>query len=207
MPTPDAPTATWALLLMKDPARSKTRLAGVLTGEQRQTLAKKMFRHVLDQLRQTDSIAAVTVMSPGRPPLPRDVHWLRDSSPELNASVAEAIATLSARGASQVLVLPADLPLVSREELEDLIGADPEYDMVIAPDRDESGTNALLLKAPTRFRPGFGEDSFRRHLAQAEALELKTKIVKCRGLAFDLDDEDDWKTFRDLKPALPCETI
>jgi 2-phospho-L-lactate guanylyltransferase len=112
----------------------------------------------------------------------------------LNEALEQARRFVIERGADALLVLPSDLPLVTPQEIGALLAAAQDKPVAIAPSRD-GGTNALLLQppalesAPLRFE--FGEQSFRRHQAQAEARGLAYTVIRSELLALDVDWPED----------------
>ncbi|MEX1018946.1 MAG: 2-phospho-L-lactate guanylyltransferase [Litorilinea sp.] len=100
-----------------------------------------------------------------------------------------------AGGAQAILVLPADLPLLTTQDLAALVAPlqkRPPPQVIIAPSHDE-GTNALLLHPPTIIDFAYGPQSFARHCALAQAANSTVEIVRSSSLTYDLDlPEDLW---------------
>ena len=90
------------------------------------------------------------------------------------------------------MFIAADLPTVTASELE-LLAAAPEGEIAIAPDRHETGTNALSLPLPAAasFCFAFGPDSFALHRAEAQRLGLPMETILSHGLARDIDEPTD----------------
>jgi 2-phospho-L-lactate guanylyltransferase len=134
----------------------------------------------------------------------------RNGAPEhtLNHALRQATGSAQAHGADAVLILPADLPRITPDDITQLVRiaetqatVDPLRPcMVIAPSQD-GGTNALLLRPPTAIDFAFGPDSFQRHRAQAAAVGASCHVVHAPGLAFDLDRPRDLSRWRSR--ALP----
>jgi 2-phospho-L-lactate guanylyltransferase len=83
-----------------------------------------------------------------------------DGQPELNTALKRATVIAQVYATRGVLILPADLPLVTREDVLALIeraGESPS--VVIAPDRHGTGTNALLISPAGLIEYDFGENS------------------------------------------------
>jgi 2-phospho-L-lactate guanylyltransferase len=116
-----------------------------------------------------------------------------DGGHDLNSSLTSMI---NKEAADSVLILPIDLPRATRDALEPLLKV--KNDVVIVPDRKQSGTNVLLLRRPVieKFRFAFGEGSFAKHCAVAEALGNDPEIVNDDRLAFDIDNPDDYLAWR-----------
>jgi 2-phospho-L-lactate guanylyltransferase len=91
-----------------------------------------------------------------------------------------------------VLILPADLPLVSKSDIISFINmAENPPIVVISPDRREDGTNALLISPAGLIEYDFGPGSFLRHCERTKQAGVRLEIVKLSSLAFDLDIPDD----------------
>jgi 2-phospho-L-lactate guanylyltransferase len=96
-----------------------------------------------------------------------------------------------------VLVLPADLPLVTRDDVLTLIeraGEPPA--VVIAPDRHGTGTNALLISPAGLIEYDFGENSFQHHCQRAREAGARLEIVNLPTLGLDLDLPEDLELVR-----------
>ncbi len=118
---------------------------------------------------------------------------VRDAAiPPLGAIVDAALAELRARRAAGALVLMADLPLLTADDVRALARKMADHDVVAAPDLHGEGTNALGLTPPDRLRTSFGtRDSLRRHLRDAERAGLRVDVHRSDGLAFDVDEPAD----------------
>jgi len=119
-----------------------------------------------------------------------------------------------AAGATAVLMLPADLPLLTSASLDRLLDAadatiaagNGQPVVVIAPADARTGTNALLLAPPLTIEPHFGPESFATHLRAAAAAEASVQIIDDPLLGFDLDTPDDLERL-DLARRLELEQI
>src|SRR5207245_486708 len=117
---------------------------------------------------------------------------------DLNAALRQARDAVLARGATALLVVPGDLPLVTPEAIETLIatGRRRGGSVVVAPARDGRGTNALLLSPPDALDFSFGPDSAQRHIAAARAnglrgSRLRVAVHEAAEFALDLDTPSD----------------
>jgi 2-phospho-L-lactate guanylyltransferase len=98
---------------------------------------------------------------------------------------------LAQAGARELLVLPADVPFVTPDDIRALIDAGRCSATAIAPDTADSGTNALLMSPPTLLQPRFGLRSFAAHLAAADVAGASMHVVRRPGLAHDIDEPAD----------------
>jgi 2-phospho-L-lactate guanylyltransferase len=110
----------------------------------------------------------------------------------LNAAAALGLQRAVERGASKVLVLPCDLPHLTVHALQALARDANRGDVVIAPDRSGTGTNALLVPAQLTPDFRFGDDSFALHLAAAAAAGAGVVVHRSPEIAFDLDTAEDY---------------
>ena len=100
------------------------------------------------------------------------------------------------------MVLPGDLPFVSKGDIAALVSAlPPAPGVVVAPDASEQATNALVLSPPDPDFFRFGPSSFAAHLEAARERGAPAVIVRRPGLAFDLDTPEDYRTFVRRVPA------
>ena len=95
-----------------------------------------------------------------------------------------------------MLVLPIDLPFADSGALSAFIGGNA--DVVIAPDRQGSGTNALLIRerALRRFAFHFGPESFVRHHESATTAGFAVAVHQDPRLSFDVDDPSDYSEWQ-----------
>ncbi len=176
--------------------RGKSRLAGRLDLSGRKELSRWMLGRVLDALEGASTLKGGLVVSqdPEARSLARGrgIDVLAETSPDLNGALLEGVNRLRERGAAGVLVLPADLPLLSATEVDNVVAAGalfgPERPGAVAsPSRREEGTNALFLKPSDALVPSFGPDSFLRHRLEARQRETAFKIFCSPGISLDID--------------------
>ena len=102
--------------------------------------------------------------------------------------------------AREILVLPADLPLITPEDIRNFIaysGHPPE--VIIAPDRRKDGTNALYINPADLIDFRYGEGSFNIHLDQAKKANARIEIVEGESFALDLDLPEDLNLLHELQ--------
>ena len=181
----------WAVIPVKASPDSKSRLAGVLDAPTRAALVEAMLARVVEAASGAKNIARVCLL--GTPPQPIEgLTLLPDPGGGLNAAVRSALAEVASLGASRVIFIHADLPLVTTQDLQ-LLAAAPAGEIAIASDRHGTGTNAISLPLPEAggFSFAFGPDSFARHQAEADRLGLRIEEIRSPGLARDIDEPED----------------
>jgi FO synthase len=185
--------STWALIPIKPRALCKTRLASVLSPDHRMALVRALLRHVLSTLRATPGIDRIALVSSERDGVPDDIGMVHGGN-DLNTSLESGVAHAVAAGATTVLIVPADLPLLSVHDLQQLMTGARRSGIALAPDRHERGTNAVAMTLPARLQMQFGDESFSRHCRQASRFGGAAQ-VRTDGLGFDLDTAADWHWF------------
>jgi len=187
----------WAIVPVKPLRRGKSRLAGTLTEDERAELNRLLLEHTLKTLTELKEIEQVLVVSrdPSALAIARE-HGARtvqeDGSPQLNTALKRATVVAQVYASGGILILPADLPLLTREDVIALVerAVDPPV-VVIAPDRHEKGTNALLISPSGLIEYDFGENSFKRHCERAKKAGARLEIVDLPSLGLDLDLPED----------------
>ena len=185
-----------AVVPVKDLAGAKSRLGPVLDPRGRAALTVSMMHNVLAALREA-GVQHTYVVSPD-PDVLRAASTsgavpLRQKGRGMNPALEEARERAVEDGATALLVLPADLPLLRGADVEALVSTTGggEHFAAIAPDALGTGTNALLLSPPDALPFLFGPDSFGAHLDAARGHDLKVRVVERPNIGFDLDTADD----------------
>jgi 2-phospho-L-lactate guanylyltransferase len=197
----------WAIVPVKPLKRGKSRLAGILTEEERTQLNQDLLEKTLKTLSELKELDQVLVVS-------RDTHALtiarnygartvqEDGQPHLNTALARATVVAQLHATRGILVLPADLPLLTPEDVLVLIDRAIQAPVVvIAPDRHRKGTNALLMVPPGLIEYDFGDGSFERHCERARQAGARLEIVELPSLALDLDLPEDLEMVRKLETS------
>ena len=160
----------------------KTRLASVLSPDERRELTEAMLADVVDAVTAAghepevistaplDCAVPVTVDDRGLDPLVNDL---------LASTVTDDGGTLA--------VLMADLPLVTSKSIERLLA--PDADVVLAPGLG-GGTNAFVCRHP-EFRVDYHGASIRDHRRIARDVGAAVTEVDSRRLATDIDEPSD----------------
>lgn len=193
----------FAIVPVKDLAGTKSRLAPVLDGAGRAGLTVYMMRNVLAAVRGAGVERAV-VVSPDltvlRLAAEAGAETLRQEGQGLNGALEEARRYALDRGASGILVLPADLPTLRSPDVGAVLEAVPQDEgpaVVVAPDAAGTGTNALFVRPPDAVPFLFGPGSFERHRAAARERGIPVHDLERPNLAFDLDTADDLRRLED----------
>jgi 2-phospho-L-lactate/phosphoenolpyruvate guanylyltransferase len=198
----------WAVLPVKDLRYAKQRLSGVLSAQERQQLARAMLEDVLSALAASAGLAGILLVT--RDPAARRLAvryearvLLEEAESGHTAASSFGARTLAREGAAGMIQVPADIPLLTPEDIGALLevhGSAPA--VTLSPARDERGSNAVACSPADVLPLRFGDDSFLPHLRRARALGIEPQIVQRPGLALDVDTLDDLAAFL----AAPSDT-
>lgn len=193
----------WAIVPVKPLRWGKSRLAGVLSQEERTDLNSQLLIHTLNTLKSIREIEHVLVISrdPAALAIARS-HGARtlqeNGTPELNSALARATIVAKNHSTREVLIVPADLPFLTPEDVRAMLDrATKPPVVVVAPDRHRQGTNALLVYPAGLIEYDFGPDSFQRHCQRAQLAGARLEICEMSSLGLDMDLPEDLKLVGD----------
>jgi 2-phospho-L-lactate guanylyltransferase len=185
------------LIPVKDPTYAKTRLAGLLSEDERWRLAWSMFEDVsraVVNAKQPDRVVIVTSFGLAVEHA-RKLGWevlLEESQASESASIDWASRVLSDQGCESVMRLPADLPLVTPEDIDALLSVELDSPgALLVPSRDGTGTNAIIRTPPDLFPSRFGPNSLALHKQEAAQVGVECLIIENDRIALDIDEPDD----------------
>jgi 2-phospho-L-lactate guanylyltransferase len=205
-----------AVVPLRSVAGGKARLGEALDAEEREVLILGMLERTLEVLHAWTPCTQVHVVTQdlrvARSIAGPTVGAILQASESLNEGIGLGIAAARREGARAALVLPADLPLLTAEALDQLLdAADAALAagsgrplVAIAPSDARNGTNALLLFPPDVIAPSFGDHSFEAHVRATAAADATLQVVTEHALGFDLDTPEDLEM---LSPALLRELV
>ncbi|HUN88821.1 MAG TPA: 2-phospho-L-lactate guanylyltransferase [Terriglobales bacterium] len=184
------------LVPIKDLRGAKQRLSPVLSPEERTQLARTMAEDVFDAL-------IPFALSPGVAVVSGD-SWaslqakrrnftviLDDAQAGETAAIEVATSYCVNDGNDFSLVFPADIPLITSEEVQIVLDLIPPRGCVVVPAGDGRGTNGILRRPADLIPLRFGNDSLLPHLAAARATGYEPVVRPLPGIALDVDRPDD----------------
>jgi 2-phospho-L-lactate guanylyltransferase len=187
----------YILIPVKHLDHAKERLAPIMSPTERAQLASVMLESTFETATQTriaDRIATVTLFEPAIMLARRygiEVITEKEQSSE-SESVDYGTVELSRAGATSVLRLPIDLPLLKVEDIDLILERGlSQPSAVLVPSRDGTGTNALLRRPGDVFKSHFGPESCSRHLAAARNAGIDCEVLALPRVALDVDEVDD----------------
>lgn len=189
----------FAILPVKSPQNAKQRLKGFLEVDQRETLARILYKQTLAALCQAEGIDRVVVATSDGEVADharRAGALVFEESEQISHSASADAACLRAKqmGASTVLLVPIDVPTVTSADFSALAAA-ARPGLIVVPSSDGTGTNALVRTPPDCIESRFGPGSFRAHCDQAISKGLQLDVARLPGLMFDIDTPEDVADF------------
>ena len=194
----------WAIVPVKHLNCSKSRLSDVLSAQDRQDLIRNLLLRTLNMLTESEFIENIIVIS-------KDDSVLRlaanqgvsivkeDSHSDLNSALHQATLVTMSLGATGLLILPADLPLLVKRDVEKMIVVkDSDRVVMIVPDQHGVGTNALFVRPPGMLRYQFGQGSLKAHKQEANRLKAELYICRLPNVEFDIDDPEDLRRLKHM---------
>jgi 2-phospho-L-lactate guanylyltransferase len=180
---------------IKDFTNAKTRLAARYDADQRaclaQASAERVLRAVADCKAIDHRIAVVDSKIAARMALYHGFEVLhRTDLYGQSAAVGAGFHRAMQRGATNLLTVSADVPLLRPEDLEEMLKPKPPV-LVLVSDREGLGTNALRLDPAIDMRLQFGPGSLALHQGEAAELRLPVKVIDNPRVRIDIDVPED----------------
>jgi len=164
---------------------AKTRLSPFFDLELRRNIVLVMFSRVINVLEDYP----ITILSRTHEASEKGIRDVDD----INNGIVTARRNLN----DDVLIVPCDLPLLTKEDVLKLMGN--YHTMSIAPSQD-GGTCGLFIPREVEFAPRFGDSSFEAHMMEAEDLKIPLRVYRSENFR-DVDTMEDLKWLMDNELA------
>jgi 2-phospho-L-lactate guanylyltransferase len=192
---------TYAVIPAKNFSGAKQRLATFLQPDERRLLAQAMLTDTLTACSQATALQGFGVVTCDArvaevaAALGADVLWEPHAGGQSQA-VTFAVQTCQQRGMSTILTIPGDVPCITAADVDTIVAPPhPPVPVVLVPNRDDLGTNAIVLSPPDCLPLRFGYNSFQRHLRLAAERHLAVEIRRLPRVALDIDEPEDLALF------------
>lgn len=193
---------THGIVALKAASTAKSRLASCCTPNERQKLFRDMASNVLDALRQTQGIEHITIVTPctttarwfKAPDVSLILEPRQSGTANAFAFAIEYLRQSTLEQPNRILMMAGDLPMADAQAIEQLLAH--QQPVVIVPDTEFRGTNALLLDPGIDLPPCFGHESFQQHQRAANERNLNPGLAEIPALMFDVDKPADLKQWR-----------
>jgi 2-phospho-L-lactate guanylyltransferase (CobY/MobA/RfbA family) len=248
---------TWAILPVKPFYLGKSRLHSFLDKEEIYHLNRDLFTSTYRRLEACHEIDKILVITRDEEILKLVDEWggvalAENTSSSLNLAISQAFAFIQeSEESGPVLVIPADLPRMKTEDLDEMLALAKENGnshfsprhgqetmserekelgslvvsrprimdyfhtencwkenrfLVIVPDYNQTGTNALYMSRPALIKPMFGRRSFQKHIRQALVKSINLTVWLNNVMQYDLDTHQDLQKYNKINHNL-IETI
>jgi 2-phospho-L-lactate guanylyltransferase len=198
---------SYAVIPVREFSTTKLRLESVLKEEERIKLTQALLSHVLSAIEGSEMDLAVVVASNvGEVEKALKSHSRFRVVSEshhyggVNLAMQDGLLEIDAgRGDARTLLMPSDLPLLDGNALNGAISMLDNHDLIINASRKRDGTNLLGFVSSGLIPLHYDDDSFTKHLVEAEARRLKYQILDWKQFSIDLDDEEDLKSLQRIE--------
>jgi 2-phospho-L-lactate guanylyltransferase len=166
---------------------AKSRLGALLSENEREDFAMAMLCDVAQALRSSGCFKVIDILSTAIIDIDGTNVVLTELG--LNESLNEYLKKMSSHSLNEpVLIIMADLPLVSSKNIKDITSSNA--DIVIAPGR-MGGTNAIFIRKPSSFHVDYYGASFLKHHEIATSNGLNIQVFDSFNLSTDIDEVSD----------------
>ncbi len=181
----------YAIIPVSKFKNAKTRLSPFLTEEEREGLLKAMLHDVTDTLkkyvdkiyiisRDEDVLAYAEKLNLGT--------ILEDENSNLNKALKQAMKYCKGK-AKKIIIVPSDVPLMGKTNVQMLIDASKSLDFIIVPSKG-GGTNMIIMK-PMAIHTRFEGFSYKEHVQAAERKKLNPQVHDSLFMALDVNTAED----------------
>ena len=163
---------------------AKSRLSPVLTLGEREEFVEFMLKDVLNALSKAD-INKIDILT-------TSIYGVSDDI-ETNVIVSElglneVLNKYLSKISEPVMIIMADLPLVTTQHINEIINSDA--DVTIVPGKG-GGTNILYIKEPAKFHVKYYGSSFRTHCDIANNMSQSVYVYDSFLASIDIDEPQD----------------
>ncbi|MFA5237819.1 MAG: 2-phospho-L-lactate guanylyltransferase [Methanoregula sp.] len=162
------------------PAGPKSRLAGILSPEEREAFARAMLEDVIAAAKDANCSPVIVATELFDSDDIQITIADKDLSGTLNEVLQQSVGSL--------LILMSDLPLATGPAITRVVST--KSDMAIVPGRG-GGTNVIFLKEPLKYHVDYYGMSFLKHMKIAEDAGLSCEVIDSFLLHTDMDENDD----------------
>ena len=181
----------YAIIPVSKFKNAKTRLSPFLTEEEREHLLKAMLHDVTDTLKKyVDKIFIISrdedVLSYAEKLNLGTI--LEDENSNLNKALKQAMKYCKGK-ARKIIIVPSDVPLIGKTNVQMLIDASKSLDFIIVPSKG-GGTNMIIMK-PMAIHTRFEGFSYKEHVQAAERKKLNPQVHDSFFMALDVNTAED----------------
>lgn len=181
----------YAIIPVSKFSNAKTRLSPFLKLEEREQLLKAMLKDVTKTLK--DVVDEVVIISADKDVLEyanklEVLTLVENEGLNLNTAIEQAMDWCRHK-TKKVYIVPSDIPLISKTNIDALVESAKLIDFIIVPSKG-GGTNGLMIK-PQSIDMKFGEFSFKNHVKEANKNKFEPVIYDSFYMSLDVNTTED----------------
>ena len=181
----------YAIIPVSKFKNAKTRLSPFLSEEERENLLKAMLHDVTDTLKK--HVDKIFIISRDKDVLDYAKKLnldtiLEEENSNLNKALKQAMKYCKGK-ARKVIIVPSDVPLIGKTNVQMLIDASKSLDFIIGPSKG-GGTNMIIMK-PMAIHTRFEGFSYKEHVQAAERKKLNPQVHDSFFMALDVNTAED----------------
>ena len=181
----------YAIIPVSKFKNAKTRLSPFLTEEERENLLKAMLHDVTDTLKKY--VDKIFIISRDEDVLSYTEKLnlgtiLEDENSKLNKALKQSMKYCKGK-ARKIIIVPSDVPLIGKTNVQMLIDASKSLDFIIVPSKG-GGTNMIIMK-PMAIHTRFEGFSYKEHVQVAERKKLNPQVHDSFFMALDVNTAED----------------
>jgi len=191
----------FVIVPVKDLSKAKERLSSLLPQHERTALAYAMLEDVLSALKESklaDRKFIVTLDAKAiKMASAMGIEIIEETEQNGESASVDYASQISIdMGATSMLVIPGDAPLITSDDIDFILEREKDTPSIIfVPARDELGTNAILRNPPDAIPSMFGHDSYRKHMNEADKNNIPYDSYDNHRIGLDIDSPEDLKEF------------
>lgn len=190
-------TRTAIIIPIKRFEKSKTRLSGFLSQEQRAWLCNLMVNDLIEKMSELEE-SNLFLVTNEIIPIPEKskekvVVLFEGRSSGVNDAIKIADCYIEKNKFDSSIVIPIDIPLLTLREIKEIISFAQNHKEIISmvPSNRFDGTNILLRKPHSIIDTSYDDNSFFNHFKKALDIGVSLKIFYHENLKMDIDTIDD----------------
>ncbi len=188
----------FAIIPVKRFKNAKKRLSSILDDDDRAHLSSLMLEDTLNILSSDPLLSEVVIVSSDKRAeelaLKHGAKFLHEEEEKgVNSAIALADRYSIEKSAEATIVIPQDLPLLSRTDISQpyKMAEEESRCIIITPSLRYDGTNMLLRKPPWVIATSYDSDSYNTHVNTANKLGVPVKRLLSMTLMHDIDTPED----------------
>ena len=190
-------TRTAIIIPIKRFEKSKTRLSGFLSQEQRAWLCHLMVNDLIEKMSELEE-SNLFLVTNEIIPIPEKskekvVVLFEGRSSGVNNAIKIADCYVEKNKFDSSIVIPIDIPLLTLREIKEIISFAQNHKEIISmvPSNRFDGTNILFRKPHSIIDTSYDDNSFFNHFKKALDIGVSLKIFYHENLKMDIDTIDD----------------